>query len=359
MIASTNNSFLNYSLNLIKVKNSIFIQEENKTVPALLGKKKKNLPASTESLNKITNINSLMAKSEKEKQARRSKEKPNVTSWFLKEIKVAKKAKNQKNLNAKSPEAADCANEELNTNDLTDFQAQTKEFFKQIKTRNNFITLQKKKTCLVEKKNLNFFFRHSSTEDFNANEEDTSRISSLKNCKLNLSNENKTLQKSLISKQKSEFSRSELTNFSFINLNVFEDLNSPTSSNHTNNLFKFIKEKSLELKQDKEEAPEENTISNFYSMINPYSNANINLASSFNIKNKILNKKLNCEQINFLKNSKINFNKPYLNHCFFNQEKDEVIQDYECVFDDCNLTFKNKNHWEKHYLMHCQIYKIM
>lgn len=39
-----------------------------------------------------------------------------------------------------------------------------------------------------------------------------------------------------------------------------------------------------------------------------------------------------------------------------NQEKEEVIEKYECVFSSCLETFPNKNTWQKHYELHLNSY---
>lgn len=228
---------------------------------------------------------------------------------------------------------------------LDAFKQKTKEFLNQIKTKRNFITMQKQiKNNLVD---LSFkkLFKKNSIDENTQTTEENSKTFSPENFEETKERHN--------SKSIHDIKNSELTEFSYFNPYFLDEL-SDSMRKRTKILSEFIREKSLKLKEPSVDLIELNKLVKLSFIGNLSSISQYKLSPQIDVKNKSLNNKLITKQIKLVETSKLNLNKPYFNDFLYDQEKDDPIEEYECIFEKCEMKFKNKIEWDKHYSLHCR-----
>jgi hypothetical protein len=336
MNLSKSNSYLNFHFKSLKENNSILLNKDFSTKPNLLGKKIKSISGLIKNLN-----------GKDDKLAFNQSDLSNKNGLYT-DLKVFKKLKNpEKKWQSKRNSTKD---EKANSKSLME---KAEEFIRQIKTKNNFITQQYNSQSTLNGEKFSSLFKSNSTEDSYTADENFKSLNK-KFSKLNEKKKQENLKEILQSELNCQIDSQELTNFSFLNLNVFENFDPNFPLDRIQLLNDFIKEKSHQTKELSLELTNEKKFLTFSCMVDKSLISSINLNRNYKNKSEENKNLLNNLQLKFLGNSKINLNKSYLDNCLFNQEKEEVIQELECVFDYCQMSFKNRKDWETHYLSHCK-----
>lgn len=326
--------------NSLKKKNSLLIYQELSTNPTLLKKK--------------TFKNSNLQKEQDGKALKTSYIKSDLNAQYnlFENQKIDKSIKSIKNKKNKSiSKTASVPNKKLNIKTLKE---KAEEFIKQIKTQNNFITQQKNFTNALNGEKFSTLFKNNSTEDSYSTDENQKTKNLINMTKVVNSKQNENL-KEINFEGECGIDSMKLLNFSFLNSDVFQENNSNNDSKRLNLLNDFVNEKSQEIKQLNLEVPNQDNFLTLSYMIKTSSIIDSNFNRILAKTDKELKRSFDNAQSNFFETSKINLNRSYMkniNNCLFNQEKDEVIHEYECCFSDCQYSFKNKKDWEKHYQEH-------